>query len=228
MTLLCAAQHFSGSVTSLMAHLDGNQMSALEAKPTQRGCREGEERGQLSLMPTSLDEYVEEDNPVRAVDAFMDELDLSALGFAGVVPAATGLPRYYPSTLVKLYLNGYLNRVQSSRRLEREAKRNVEVMWLTGRLVTDFKTIADFRKNNGPAIQAVCAKSVEICVTSACSSTRLRRSRRQIQGRRLAWPQFHARQAQAAHGTDYRKHRTLSRYSRRGGPSRRRWSRGKN
>lgn len=124
---------------------------------------EGEERGQLSLLPTSLDDYVEADNPVRVVDAFIEELDLGALGFTGVTPAATGRPAYHPSTLLKLYLYGYLNRVQSSRRLEREANRNVEVMWLTGRLVPDFKTIADFRKNNGAAIQSVCAKFVEIC-----------------------------------------------------------------
>lgn len=125
---------------------------------------EGEERGQLSLLPTSLDDYVAEDNPVRVVDAFINELDLGALGFAGVSPAATGRPAYHPATLLKVYLYGYLNRVQSSRRLEREAKRNVEVMWLTGRLAPDFKTIADFRKNNGVAIQIVCAKFVGICV----------------------------------------------------------------
>ena len=124
---------------------------------------EGEERGQLSLLPTSLDEYVDEDNPVRVIDAFIDELDLGALSFAGVVPADTGRPRYHPSTLLKLYLYGYLNRVQSSRRLEHEAKRNVEVMWLTGRLTPDFKTIADLRRDNGTAIRAVCAKFVEIC-----------------------------------------------------------------
>lgn len=124
----------------------------------------GEKREQLSLFPTSLDDYVEEDNPVRVVDAFIDELDLEALGFAGVMPASTGRPAYHPATLLKLYLYGYFNRVQSSRRLEREAKRNVEVMWLTGRLAPDFKTIADFRKNNGAAIQAVCAKFVEVCV----------------------------------------------------------------
>jgi transposase len=125
---------------------------------------EGEDRGQLALLPTSLEEYVGGDNPVRVVDAFIDVLDLEALGFAGVIPAATGRPAYHPSTLLKLYLYGYLNRVQSSRRLEREARRNVEVMWLTGRLAPDFKTIADFRKDNGPAIQSVCAKFVEVCV----------------------------------------------------------------
>ena len=125
---------------------------------------EGEDRGQLSLLPTSLDDYVEENNAVRVVDAFINELDLDALGFAGVTPAITGRPAYHPTTLLKLYLYGYLNRVQSSRRLEREARRNVEVMWLTGRLAPDFKTIADFRKNNGPAIQAVCARFIIVCV----------------------------------------------------------------
>jgi transposase len=125
---------------------------------------EGEDRAQLSLLPTNLEEYVENDNAVRIVDAFIDALDLEALGFASVVPAMTGRPAYHPATLIKLYLYGYLNRVQSSRRLEREARRNVEVMWLTGRLTPDFKTIADFRKNNSSAIQAVCAKFVEVCV----------------------------------------------------------------
>lgn len=125
---------------------------------------EGGERGQLSLLPASLEDYVEQYNPVRVVDAFIDELDLGAIGFTGVTPAATGRPSYHPSTLLKLYLYGYLNRVQSSRRLEREARRNVEVMWLTGRLAPDFKTIADFRKNNGAAIQSVCARFVELCV----------------------------------------------------------------
>jgi len=125
---------------------------------------EGEERGHQSLMPSALGDFVDQDNPVRVVDAFIDELDLGALGFTGIVPAATGRPSYHPSTLLKLYLYGYLNRVQSSRRLEKEARRNVEVMWLTGRLAPDFKTIADFRKNNGAAIQSVCAKFVELCV----------------------------------------------------------------
>lgn len=125
---------------------------------------EGAEREQRSLLPASLEDYVEQDNPVRVVDAFIDELDLGAIGFAGVTPAATGRPSYHPSTLLKMYLYGYLNRVQSSRRLEQEARRNVEVMWLTGRLAPDFKTIADFRKNNGAAIQSVCARFVALCV----------------------------------------------------------------
>lgn len=125
---------------------------------------EGGERDQLSLLPASLEDYIEQDNPVRVVDAFIDELDLGVIGFMGVTPAATGRPSYHPSTLLKLYLYGYLNRVQSSRRLEREARRNVEVMWLTGRLAPDFKTLADFRKNNGAAIQSVCATFIGLCV----------------------------------------------------------------
>ena len=104
-----------------------------------------------------------EDNPVRVVEVFIDELDLGALGFEGVEPAATGRPAYHPSTMLKLYLYGYLNRVQSSRRLEREAGRNIELMWLTGRLAPDFKTIANFRRDNGPAIRAACAQFVVLC-----------------------------------------------------------------
>lgn len=122
---------------------------------------EGEQRSQLSLLPASLDEYVDAENPVRVVDIFIEELNLTELGFTG--PAATGRPGYHPATLLKIYLYGYLNRIHSSRRLEREANRNVELMWLTGRLAPDFKTIADFRKNNGPAIQAICAKFIAIC-----------------------------------------------------------------
>ena len=124
---------------------------------------EGVDRHQTVLLPDCLDDYVSADNPVRVVDVFVDELDLAALGFAGVVPAATGRPGYHPATLLKLYLYGYLNQVASSRRLEREAGRNTEVMWLTGRLAPDFKTIADFRRDNGPAIQAGCAQFVVLC-----------------------------------------------------------------
>ena len=123
----------------------------------------GQERSQLILLPDCLDDYVGEDNPVRIVDAFIDELDLAELGFAGVIPEATGRPSYHPVTLLKIYLYGYLNRVQSSRRLERETQRNIEVMWLTGRLMPDFKTIADFRRDNGPAIRAVCSQFVTLC-----------------------------------------------------------------
>ena len=109
------------------------------------------------------DDYVTENNPVRVIEAFVDELDLATLGFDGVVPEATGRPAYHPSVLLKLYLYGYLNRMRSSRRLEREAQRNVEVMWLTARLTPDFKTIADFRKDNGSAIRATCRQFVMLC-----------------------------------------------------------------
>ena len=124
---------------------------------------EGEDRRQSLLLPDSLDDYVTEDNPVRVVEVFIDELDLGALGFEGVAPAATGRPAYHPSTMLKVYLYGYLNRVQSSRRLEREAQRNIELIWLTGRLAPDFKTIANFRRDNGPAIRAACAQFVVLC-----------------------------------------------------------------
>jgi transposase len=124
---------------------------------------EGEDRRQSLLLPASLDDYVTEDNPVRVVEAFIEELDLGALGFEGVQPAVTGRPAYHPSTLLKIYLYGYLNRIQSSRRLEREAQRNIELIWLTGRLAPDFKTIANFRADNGPAIQKTCAQFVLLC-----------------------------------------------------------------
>jgi transposase len=114
-------------------------------------------------LPECLDDFIDEINPVRAIDAFVAALDLGVLGFAGVEPAATGRPSYHPSALLKLYIYGYLNRVQSSRRLEREASRNVEVMWLLGRLVPDDKVIADFRKDNGKAIRQVCARFVDLC-----------------------------------------------------------------
>jgi transposase len=124
---------------------------------------EGTDRGQSTLFPECLEDWICEDNPVRAIDVFVDQLVLSELGFGGVDPEATGRPSYHPSVLLKLYIYGYLNRVQSSRRLEREAARNVEVMWLTGRLVPDHKTIADFRKDNGKAIRKVCARFVDLC-----------------------------------------------------------------
>src|SRR5690242_14440025 len=124
---------------------------------------EGTDREQSTLFPECLEDWICEDNPVRAIDVFIDELDLAQLGFGGVEPEVTGRPSYHPSVLLKLYVYGYLNRVQSSRRLEREAGRNVEVMWLTGRLTPDHKTIADFRKDNGPAIRKVCAHFVALC-----------------------------------------------------------------
>jgi transposase len=124
---------------------------------------EGDDRSQATLLPDYLDDYIAEDNPVRAVDAFVDELDLKQLGFAGADPAATGRPAYHAAVLLKLYMYGYLNRIPSSRRLEREAQRNVEVMWLTGRLAPDFKTIADFRRANGDGIRAVYRRFVQLC-----------------------------------------------------------------
>jgi len=123
----------------------------------------GESRSQSTLFPELLDDYVAEDNPVRVIDVFVDELDMRELGFSGVDPQATGRPAYHPAMLLKLYVYGYLNRTQSSRRLERESQRNVELMWLTGRLMPDFKTIADFRKDNGKAIQSVCREFVVLC-----------------------------------------------------------------
>jgi transposase len=124
---------------------------------------EGTDRSQSILFPERLDEWIDEDNPVRVIDVFVDELDLTTLGFDGVDPAATGRPAYHPCTLLKIYIYGYLNRLQSSRRLEREAQRNVELIWLTGRLMPDFKTIADFRKDNGAAIRQVCRQFVLLC-----------------------------------------------------------------
>jgi transposase len=124
---------------------------------------EGSDRRQSFLLPACVDDYVGDDNPVRVVDAFVDGLDLAELGFGRTTPANTGRPGYRPATLLKLYIYGYLNRVPSSRRLEREAQRNLEVLWLTGRLAPDFKTIADFRRDNGPAIKATCRQFVALC-----------------------------------------------------------------
>jgi transposase len=124
---------------------------------------QGTDRGQSTLFPECLEDWIGEENPVRVIDVFVDELDLAELGFSAVRPEVTGRPSYHPSVLLKLYIYGYLNRVQSSRRLERETGRNVEVMWLTGRLTPDHKTIADFRKENGCAIRRVCAQFVALC-----------------------------------------------------------------
>ena len=123
----------------------------------------GRIEGSATLFPECLADWIDENNTVRVIDVFVDELDLADLGFDGVAPEMTGRPSYHPSVLLKLYIYGYLNRVQSSRRLQREAGRNVEVMWLTGRLVPDHKTIADFRKDSGPAIKQVCVQFVELC-----------------------------------------------------------------
>jgi transposase len=124
---------------------------------------EGADRTQVTLLPECLDDYIAEDNPVRVVDAYVEELDLKELGFEGAEPAVTGRPAYHPAVLLKIYIYGYVNRIQSSRRLEREAQRNVELMWLTGRLAPDFKTIADFRRDNGPGIRNVCRRFIVLC-----------------------------------------------------------------
>jgi transposase len=126
---------------------------------------EGTDRKQSTLFPECLEDWIDENNSVQVIDAFVDELNLAELGFDGIAPEVTGRPAYHPSVLLKLYIYGYLNRVQSSRRLEREAGRNVELMWLTGRLVPDHKTIADFRKDNGKAIREVCARFILLCRT---------------------------------------------------------------
>jgi transposase len=126
---------------------------------------EGQDRHQVTLLPKSLDEFIAYDNGVRVVDAFVNELDLPSLGFDGARPDETGRPGYHPAVLLKVYIYGYLNRVQSSRRLERECQRNVELMWLTGRLFPDFKTIADFRRDNGSGIRNVCRRFLN-CVGS--------------------------------------------------------------
>ena len=132
------------------------------------------DRGQWTLLPECLDDFIDESNPVRVIDAFVDALDLAEMSFKGVEPAATGRPSYHPSVLLKLYIYGYLNRVQSSRRLEREAGRNVEVMWLLGRLAPDHKTIADFRKDNG------LARSARYVRVSSNSAVRWAFSRRRV------------------------------------------------
>lgn len=124
---------------------------------------QGQDRTQSTLLPELLDEYITEDNPVRVIDAFVDQLALAALGFEGVDPAQTGRPSYHPSVMLKIYIYGYFNRIQSSRRLETEANRNVELMWLVSRLNPDFKTIANFRRENGKAIRKVCAQLIELC-----------------------------------------------------------------
>ncbi len=124
---------------------------------------EGESRTQSTLFPDCIDDYINEENPVRFIDAFVDSLDLEQLEFCGVVPHVTGRPAYHPAVMLKLYIYGYLNRIQSSRRLERETGRNIELMWLLGRLKPDFKTIANFRRSNGKPIRKVCGEFVKLC-----------------------------------------------------------------
>src|SRR3984885_3678479 len=124
---------------------------------------EGDDRKQVALLPECVDDYIGQDNPVRVIDAFVDELELTDLGFNGTTPAITGRPSYHPGVMLKIYIYGYLNRIPSSRRLELEFQRNVELMWLTGRLAPDFKTISDFRRDSGTAIRNVCRRFVELC-----------------------------------------------------------------
>ncbi|MGF6933974.1 transposase [Paraburkholderia sp. UCT70] len=123
---------------------------------------EGDDRKQVALLPECVDDYIGQGNPVRVIEAFVDELDPVDLGFSGTTPAITGRPSYHPGVMLKIYIYGYLNRIPSSRRLERECQRKVELMWLTGRLAPDFKTIVDFRRDNGPAIRNVCRRFVEL------------------------------------------------------------------
>ena len=172
---------------------------------------EGEDRLQSLLLPETLDDYVTEDNPVRVVEVFIEELDLGALGFEGGHPAATGRPAYHPSTLLKIYLYGYLNRIQSSRRLEREAQRNIELMWLTGRLSPDFKTIANFRRDNGPGHQSG-VRSVHRALPPAPPVHQGDRGdrRQQVQSGQQPRQELHTDQGRQAHGAGGRQHRTLS------------------
>jgi transposase len=124
---------------------------------------EGEPRTQATLFPERIEDYIDADNPVRAIEAFVDALDLDRLGFHGMIPKATGRPAYHPSTMLKLYIYGYLNRIHTTRRLEREACRNIELMWLLGRLTPDHKTISNFHRSNGKAIRQVCARFIGLC-----------------------------------------------------------------
>lgn len=126
------------------------------------GFIQGESRHQTTLFPEALDDYITEENPIRVIDAFVDSIDLLGLGFK-TIPADTGRPGYHPSMMLKLFIYGYLNRIQSSRRLERESGRSVELMWLLKRLSPDFKTIADFRKDNSKGIKNTCRTFIELC-----------------------------------------------------------------
>ena len=173
---------------------------------------EGEDRQQVTLLPECLDDFIAEDNPVRVVDAFVDELDLGALGFEGATPAATGRPSYHPAVLLKIYIYGYLNRIQSSRRLERECQRNVELMWLTGRLAPDFKTIADFRRDNGSRHpQRLPPLRRAVPRTEAVLAGHRGHRQQQVQGRQQPRPQLHARQDRQAPAADRTEHPALPR-----------------
>ena len=176
---------------------------------------QGEHRGQSTLLPESLDDYVNDTNPVRVVDVFVDELDLVKLGFESAIPADTGRPAYHPSILLKIYIYGYLNRIQSSRCLEREAQRNVELMWLTGRLMPDFKTIANFRKDNSKAILGVCRQFVVLCQQFGLFGESLIA----IDGSKFKAVNnrdrnFHQRQTEAADGGDRSEHQPVPDFAR--------------
>jgi len=171
---------------------------------------EGQDRSQVTLIPECLDDFIAEDNPVRVVDAFVQELDLTALGFKGTMPASTGRPSYDPAVLLKIYIYGYLNRIQSSQRLERECQRNIELMWLTGRLAPDFKTIADFRHDNPAGIRNVFRRFVPICrQLKLLSRGVVAVDGSLVLGRQQPRPQLHAAQARQAHATGRREHRAL-------------------
>ena len=185
---------------------------------------EGLDRSQGTLFPERLDDYVEEENPVRVIDVFIDDLDISGLGFKAE-PAATGRPGYHPKTMLKLYVYGYLNRVQSSRRLEVEAQRNIELMWLTGRLAPDFKTIADFRKDNPEAIRLVCREFVMLCKKLNLLEREAGGDRRQqVQGGEQSGQELHAGEDEAPAAGCGVGHRALpgAAWTRPTGPNRRR------
>src|SRR5262245_19306823 len=133
----------------------------------------GDDRRQPCFLPPVIDDYIEPDAPVRVIDVFVDGLDFRALDFERATPASTGRPGYDPRDLLKLYIYGYLNEVHSSRRLERECKRNIEVMWLVRRLAPDHKTVADFRRDNGSAIVGACRAFVLFCRDQGLFTARL-------------------------------------------------------
>ena len=166
---------------------------------------EGSDRTQVTLLPECLNVFIAEDNSIRVVDAFVEELSLQELGFEGTRPACTGRPAYHPAVLLKIYIYGYLNRIQSSRRLERECQRKLELMWLTGRLAPDFKTIADFRRDNGKGIrnaQRVPALRRAVPRTEAVLSSHGRHRRQQVQASEQPRAQLHRRQGRPARAGD--------------------------
>src|SRR5262249_34131670 len=172
---------------------------------------DGADRSQLTLLPECLDDWVGEDNAVHVIDAFVEALDLHGMGFERVIAKETGRPSYHPAVLLKLYIYGYPNRVQSSRRLEHEACRNIEVMWLIGRLAPDHKTIADFRKDNGAAIQKVlCEVHCTMPANGPVADPKRRDRRQQVQGGEQSRPQLHACQDGEADGADRGKRRSIS------------------